>query len=124
MLWFAALALVAAIITARRAAPILCAALSGWLVWTLIRDAAASTMVALAALLVASWFLDAAASHWRTRRLTVGMEMAAAALVAGGLAFLIAGGEGPHLVWIVGSACIAAMAIVARWRNVAVSPGD
>ncbi len=113
------LAFLLVVILARRALPILCAASVAWLAWLVTRDFAAVGVASIAALLVACWLFDAAASQGITRRLTVGAEIVAAAFVAGGLAFLIAGGPGPNTVWIVGGAAIAAIAIVVRWRELA-----
>ena len=113
------LALVLAVILVRRALPILCAAALAWLAWSATRDVATAGIAAIAVLLVVCWLLDAAASHGNTRKLTVCAELAAAAFVAGGLAFLIAGGPGPNIIWVVAGSAIAAMAMVARWRNLA-----
>jgi hypothetical protein len=56
-----------------------------------------------------------------TRRFTVSAEIVTAALAAGGFAIVVAGGPSPNSVWIVGGASAAAMAIVARWREIAFS---
>jgi len=108
-----------ALILIRRALPILIALATGWLAWSFSNDFAAAGVLLVAAYLVACGVLDAAANHWRTRRLSVGAEIAAGALVAGGLAFLLAGGPSPSVSWIVAGSAIAAMAIVARWRSLA-----
>jgi len=110
---------VLAVIVIRGALPILCAEAVGCLTWTLTHDFSSACVASIAALLVACWLFDAAALHGMTRRLAIGAEIAAAAMVAGGLAFLIAGGPGPNTVWIVGGAAIAAIAIVVRWRELA-----
>jgi hypothetical protein len=108
-----------ALILIRRALPILIALGAGWLAWSLSHDIAAAGILLVAAHLVACWVLDAAANDWRARRLSVGVEITAGALVAGGVAFLVAGGPNPNVVWIVAGAVIAATAIVARWRCIA-----
>ncbi len=113
------LSLVLAVVLVRRALPILCAAAVAWLAWLGMREVATAGVASIAAMLTACWLFDAAASHRITRRLTVGVEIAAAVFVAGGIAFLIAGGPGPNTVWIVGGAAIAAIAIVVRWRELA-----
>lgn len=110
---------VLAVIVIRRALPILCAAAVGCMTWTLTHDFSSACVASIAALLVACWLFDAAALHGMTRRLAIGAEIAAAAMVAGGLAFLIAGGDGGNLFWFVAGASIAAMAIVAHWRRLA-----
>lgn len=113
------LAFLLAVGLTRRALPTLCAAAVAWLTWHMSDHVAAVGITAVATLLMASWLLDVAAYHRIARRLTIAAEIAAAALVAGGLAFLIAGGPGPNTIWIVGGAAIAAIAIIVRWRELA-----
>ncbi len=110
-------ACVLALVFIRRALPILFALATGWLAWSFSHDLAAAGVLLVAAYLVACWALDAAANDWRAPRLSVGVEITAGALVAGGVAFLIAGGPSPNVVWISAGAAIAAVAIVARWRS-------
>jgi hypothetical protein len=106
-----------ALVFIRRALPILIALATGWLAWSLSHDFAVASVLLVASLLVVCWVLDAAANDWDKRRLSVGAEIAAGVLVAGGVAFLSAGGPSPNAVWIVAGSAIAAMAIVARWRR-------
>lgn len=119
MVFLAAFGLIVAIIAIRRALPILCSAATAWLTWSLTQDVAAAFVASIAALLVASWLLDAAANHARFRRLTIGAEIGTAAVIAGGLALTIVGSQGPGVAWIVVGSMLAAMAIVARWREFA-----
>ena len=119
MLIAAGVLVVVSIIVVRRVLPIACAAVAGWLAWSTTHDPATAGIAAIAVLLATSWLLDAAANHNIARRLTVGAELAAAAIVAGGLAYQIAGEQGASIIWIVGGASIVAMAIVARWRQLA-----
>jgi hypothetical protein len=117
---FALVALLAlAIFAVRRALPMLCASLAGWLAWSLTQDIAATGVSAVAAYLVAGWMLDALANGQGARRWSVGAEIAGAAAMAGGLAFLITNSAGSPSLWIVAGSAIAAMAIVARWRRLA-----
>lgn len=113
------LVLALAFVLIRRALPILSAAVTAWLVWSLTRDAASAGVASIAILLVVSWLLDVAAENAGTRRLIVGAEIAAGALVAGVVAFLIAGASTATSVWIVIGSAICAVMIVARWRQLA-----
>jgi hypothetical protein len=119
MLIAAAIAFVISIVVIRRVLPIACAAAAGWLAWSATHDAATAGAASIAALVVASWLLDAAANNNTARRLTVGAEIAAAAIGGGGLAFQIVGEHASNVAWIVGGASIAAIAVVARWRQLA-----
>jgi len=119
MVWIAGLALVVALVAVRRALPILCAAALAWLAWSATHEVATAGVASIGTMLTACWLFDAATPSGITRTLTVGAEIVAAAFVAGGLAFLIAGGPGPTAAWIVGGAAIAAIAIVMRWRELA-----
>jgi hypothetical protein len=112
-----ALSIVLAVVLVRRALPILCAAVAGWLAWFLTHDIATVGVVSTAALLAMCCLADAAASQVITRQLTIGVEIVAAVLVAGSLAFLLAAGPGPSIVWVVTVSAIAAMVIVVRWRS-------
>lgn len=115
----AAIAFVISIIVVRRVLSIACAAAAGWLAWSVTHDAAAAGIASVAMMLATSWLLDAAADHHIARRMTVGAEIAAAAIVVGGLAFQIVGEHASNVVWIVVGASVTAMAIVARWRQLA-----
>jgi hypothetical protein len=117
--FYIGVASVLTLILIRRALPILIALATGWLAWSFSHDFAAAGVLLVAAHLVACGVLDAAANHWKTRRLSVGAETAAGALVAGGLAFLLAGEPSPSLFWVVAGAAIAGMAIVVLWRELA-----
>ena len=108
---------VLALVLIRRALPILIALATGWLAWSFSHDIAAAGVLLVATYLVACWVLDIAANDWRARQLSVGAEVAAGALVAGGMAFLVAGGPSSSVVWIVAGSAITATAIVARWRS-------
>lgn len=108
-----------ALVLIRRALPILIALATGWLAWLFSHDFVTVGVLLVAAYLVACWVLDVAASDWNKRQLSVGAEVAAGVLVAGGIAFLVAGGTNSNVVWIVAGAVIAATAIVARWRFIA-----
>lgn len=108
------------LVAVRRAVPLVCAGLVGWLVWTLTRDIGAALSSGFAAMLIACWLLDVATQgRGMSRRIAIALELVAGASLAAFFAFVLTNSAGDPSPWVIGSAAVAALAVVANWRSLA-----